>query len=203
MKSIAFIDVEINPDKRKITDIGGINSNGNHFHSGSIENFSTFLKSNEFICGHNIIKHDLRYLKQMLTDLDNIKVIDTLYLSPLLFPNRPYHALLKADKLQSEELNNPLNDAIKARDLFFDEIAAFHELNHSIKAIMFCLLNNVVNSENSGLNEKLSVDRKHIYKFILSPFSFESSHHFNKIHKRKFNSFGCIHELRKLPGAMM
>ena len=45
--------------------------------------------------------------------------------------------------------------------------------------------------------------RKHIYKFILAPFSFESSHHFNKIHKRKFNSFGCIHELRKLPGAML
>lgn len=143
MKSITFIDAEINPDKRKITDIGGINNNGNHFHSGSIENFSTFLKSNEFICGHNIIKHDLRYLKRMLTDLDNIKVIDTLYLSPLLFPNRPYHALLKDDKLQSEELNNPLNDAIKARDLFFDEIAAFHELDHSIKAIMFGLLNNV------------------------------------------------------------
>lgn len=57
--------------------------------------------------------------------------------------------------------------------------------------------------ETSGLSEKLSEDRKHIYKFILSPFSFESSHHFNKVHKRKFNSFGCIHELRKLPGAML
>lgn len=46
-------------------------------------------------------------------------------------------------------------------------------------------------------------ERKHIYKFILNPFSFQSSQHFNKIHKRRFNSFGCIHELGKLPGAMM
>jgi len=52
-------------------------------------------------------------------------------------------------------------------------------------------------------NGKSQVDRKRIYKFILAPFSFESSHHFNKIHKRKFNSFGCIHELRKLSGSML
>ncbi|RZK17225.1 MAG: hypothetical protein EOO86_13090 [Pedobacter sp.] len=52
-------------------------------------------------------------------------------------------------------------------------------------------------------NGKSLEDRKHIYKFILSPFSFESSHHFNKIHKRKFNSFGCIHDLRKLSGSML
>ena len=52
--------------------------------------------------------------------------IDTLSLSPLLFPSKPYHALVKDDKLQVDELNNPLNDAIKARDLFFDELKLFH-----------------------------------------------------------------------------
>ncbi|WP_316736530.1 hypothetical protein [Pedobacter aquatilis] len=53
-------------------------------------------------------------------------------------------------------------------------------------------------------SEKLEkTERKHLYKFILAPFSFESSHHFSKIHKRKFNSFGCIHDLSKLPGAML
>lgn len=52
-------------------------------------------------------------------------------------------------------------------------------------------------------NGKSLNHRKHIYKFILLPFSFESSQHFNKIHKRKFNSFGCIHEFRKLSGSML
>ncbi len=45
-------------------------------------------------------------------------------------------------------------------------------------------------------NLKLSDERKHIYKFLLAPFSFESSNHFTKVHKRKFLSFGCIHEFR-------
>ncbi len=58
------------------------------------------------------------------------------------------------------------------------------------------------NLENAKQEEKLNGERKHIYKFIFNPFSFESSNHFNKIHKRKFHSFGCIHELGKLPGAM-
>ncbi|MEH3115781.1 hypothetical protein [Pedobacter terrae] len=56
--------------------------------------------------------------------------------------------------------------------------------------------------ENAKSGQKLNEKRKHIYKFILNPFSFESSNHFNKIHKRKFHSFGDIHELGKLPGAM-
>lgn len=62
-------------------------------------------------------------------------VIDTLYLSPLLFPRKPYHALLKDDKLQTNELNNPLNDSIKARDLFNDEVSAFIRLDDEIKRI--------------------------------------------------------------------
>lgn len=59
------------------------------------------------------------------------------------------------------------------------------------------------NLKNAKEDENLNEERKHIYKFILAPFSFESSHHFNKIHKRRFHSFGCIHDLGKLPGAML
>ena len=69
------------------------------------------------------------------------KVIDTLLLSPLLFPKNPYHKLLKDDKLQTEELNNPLNDSQKARNLFFDEVNAFHELSEELKTILASLLN--------------------------------------------------------------
>ena len=71
------------------------------------------------------------------------KPIDTLYLSPLLFPERPYHALLKDDKLQTDELNNPLNDAEKARRLFYDEVNAFSELSARRKDIYYGLLNSL------------------------------------------------------------
>lgn len=54
---------------------------------------------------------------------------------------RPYHHLLKDDKIQVEELNNPLNDAKKAKDLFYDEINAFNHLREEVKVIFFNLLN--------------------------------------------------------------
>lgn len=47
---------------------------------------------------------------------------------------------MKDEKLQTEELNNPLNDAIKAKDLFYDEISAFQEINSELKQIYYALL---------------------------------------------------------------
>jgi ATP-dependent DNA helicase RecQ len=48
--------------------------------------------------------------------------------------------LLKDDKLQSEDTNNPLNDSIKARDLFYDEIAAFKATNTTLQQVFYLLL---------------------------------------------------------------
>lgn len=142
MNSIAFIDTEIEPKSQKILDVGGIKDNGSFFHSNSIPDFIAFLKGTHFICGHNIFNHDLKYIQRAVTDagIDQANCIDTLYLSPLLFPAKPYHALLKDDKLQTEDTNNPLNDSIKARDLFFDEVAAFQLVDEKLKMILYLLL---------------------------------------------------------------
>ena len=104
--------------------------------------FAKFLYGSEYVCGHNIFNHDLKYIRKALIDtgLDDTNVIDTLFLSPLLFPARPYHKLLKDDKLQTEDTNNPLNDSIKAKDLFFDEIAAFQQADAGLKQIYYQLL---------------------------------------------------------------
>ncbi|MDA3823581.1 MAG: hypothetical protein PF450_13360 [Bacteroidales bacterium] len=37
----------------------------------------------------------------------NVQFIDTLFLSELLFPEKPCHKLVKDDKLDPENLNNP------------------------------------------------------------------------------------------------
>ncbi len=143
MDSIAFIDTEIEPNSRKILDIGSIKDNGSTFHSGSVAEFTDFLKGAQFICGHNIFNHDLKYIRKAV-DAAGIKpsnIIDTLYLSPLLFPEKPYHALLKDDKLQSEDTNNPLNDSKKAKDLFFDEVAVFNHTDENLRQIFYLLLN--------------------------------------------------------------
>ena len=142
MKPITFFDIELDPKSKKILDIGGVKSDGNIFHSNSINSFANFLNNAGFICGHNIIRHDLKYIQKHLSSLgkNHLKYIDTLFLSPLLFPTRPYHHLLKDDKIQTDELNNPVNDSKKAKDLFYDEITAFNNLDESIKLIYYLLL---------------------------------------------------------------
>lgn len=149
MNQIAFIDTEISHDTGRILDIGAIKANGSIFHSNNIAEFIQFIKDAKFICGHNIIHHDLKYLNDLFIHSESSsfssaeterEFIDTLFLSPLLFPARPYHALLKDDKLQTNELNNPLNDSIKAKDLFYDEISAFQRLEESLKQVYYSLL---------------------------------------------------------------
>lgn len=142
MNSITFIDTEIDPNTGSILDIGAIKGDGSIFHENSINRFVEYLKGTDFICGHNILNHDFNYLSRHLDEagLTHLQFIDTLYLSPLLFPKRPYHHLLKDEKLQTDELNNPVSDSIKAKDLFFDEINAFTHLEDPLKQIFFSLL---------------------------------------------------------------
>lgn len=138
--SVVFIDTEVGIDDEKIHDIGAIRPDKAIFHSASIRDFCEFISGAEFVCGHNIIHHDLKYLHTAIGKKLQVNAIDTLYLSPLFFPRRPYHALLKDDKLQTEELNNPVNDSQKAENLFYDEVNAFWNLAPKRKRIYCCLL---------------------------------------------------------------
>ncbi|HHX74679.1 MAG TPA: RecQ family ATP-dependent DNA helicase, partial [Firmicutes bacterium] len=142
MKPIAFIDLEVHSQHGGILDMGGINHTGNIFHAKSMTQFIKFLAGADYLCGHNIFNHDLQYLRPHLEKAGIVpgKIIDTLYLSALLFPRKPYHALLKDEKLQSDELNNPVNDAIKAKELFLDEVSAFANLENWLKQVFFLLL---------------------------------------------------------------
>ena len=139
-KPIVFIDTEIGIDDEKIHDIGALRSDRAVFHSASVQSFIEFAANAEFVCGHNIIHHDLKYISKAAANKITAKPIDTLYLSPLLFPRKPYHKLLKDDKLQTESLNNPVNDCKKAATLFFDEVNAFTALPSKCKQIFCCLL---------------------------------------------------------------
>lgn len=141
MKKIFFFDTEVQASSGKVLDIGGVDVAGHTFHSNAIPELLEIFSQQEYICGHNIIYHDIPYVQKSVgKDLSGTKVVDTLFLSPLLFPAKPYHSLLKDDKLQTEELNNPVNDAIKARDLFYDEISAFNRMDEDFKQIYHALL---------------------------------------------------------------
>lgn len=133
---IAFIDTEVDPQSKKVVDYGAVREDGAVLHSHSKADFDAFVSKCDTICGHNIINHDLKYTALR----GNPTIIDTLFLSPLLFPKRPYHNLVKDDKLQVDELNNPANDSLKARDLLNDEIAAWHQLSRDRQEIYYQLL---------------------------------------------------------------
>ena len=133
---IAFIDTEVNPQTKKVADYGAVREDGAVLHSHSKAEFDAFVSKCDTICGHNIIYHDLKYTALRSSPT----IVDTLFLSPLLFPKRPYHHLVKDDKLQVEELNNPVNDSMKARDLLNDEIATWNQLSNDRQEIYYQLL---------------------------------------------------------------
>jgi ATP-dependent DNA helicase RecQ len=143
MASIIFFDTEIDVRTSKMQDIGAVGPEQDRtYHGKSIQDFGLFLKGATYVCGHNILKHDLKYIKPALKagGLTEANAIDTLYLSPLLFPQAPYHALMKDDKLCPDELNNPLADALRARDLFYDELNAFAALPENFRQLYYSLL---------------------------------------------------------------
>lgn len=139
LKNIVFIDAEIGGDQQKILDLGAVKADGAEFHANSSEALADFVKGNPYVCGHNILKHDLKYLQEIAGCGAHV-FIDTLYISPLIFPQKQQHKLLKDDKLLVDELNNPLNDAKKARDLLYTEVDAFRRLEPPLQRIFAGLL---------------------------------------------------------------
>lgn len=133
---IVFVDIEVNSQTKKVADYGAVREDGAILHSHSKADFEAFVSKCDMICGHNIINHDLKYMSLR----SNPIIIDTLFLSPLLFPKRPYHRLVKDDKLQVDELNNPVNDSIKARNLLNDEVAAWNQLSQDRQELYHQLL---------------------------------------------------------------
>ena len=133
---VVFIDTEVSLQTKKVADYGAVREDGAVLHSRSKADFDAFVSRCDTVCGHNIINHDLKYTSLR----GNPTIVDTLFLSPLLFPKRPYHHLVKDDKLQVDELNNPANDSMKARDLLNDEVAAWNLLSHERQEIYYHLL---------------------------------------------------------------
>ena len=134
----AIVDAEVGITDHKVHDIGALRFDGAYFHKASKQELKVFLKGADYICGHNIVHHDAKYLFEEGNPRGIL--VDTLYLSPLLFPERPYHRLVKDDKLITEQMNNPINDCEKARDLLWDEITRWNYLSPQLQQLYSSLL---------------------------------------------------------------
>lgn len=134
----ALVDAEVGINDHKVHDIGALRWDGTVYHESSKIKLMEFLHDVDYVCGHNIIHHDSLYL--FGENNQHWAFVDTLYMSPLLFPERPYHKLVKDDKLMSEQMNNPVNDCKKARDLLMDEISRWQSLPKEKRSIFASLL---------------------------------------------------------------
>lgn len=165
----AFVDVEVGMVDEKIHDIGAVRCDGAIFHSAKKSDLLHFLKDCDFICGHNIVHHDAKYL--FGSEGHRAMLVDTLYISPLLFPERPYHHLLKNDKLVSEQMNNPVNDCQKAQHLLKDEMAKWEQLPISLKQIYASLLKEKVEFKGFMLmNRSETCSQEELITLILEHF---------------------------------
>ena len=140
---ITFFDTEVSEVKETIQDFGAISNRDETLHTAKIADFIEFIHDADYLCGHNVIHFDWNYIKKascLPSDkLNNFssRLIDTLYLSPLLFPKQPYHALLKDEKIITDELNNPVCDSKKAKELFDSEVKTFYDLPEGLKRIYY------------------------------------------------------------------
>lgn len=175
--NILFFDLEVNPKSKKILEYG-ILCDKLEQRGKQLKDFKTLAKEAKIICGHNIIAHDLPILKE--NDFDDQFLekpsIDTLYLSALLSPKKPYHPLVKDYQLNTEDINNPLADAKLARELLWDLFRLFQQLEEAQKVVYYHLLQSVPGF--SGFFRAISVDnlpdldhRQDLADFIQQHFS--------------------------------
>ena len=96
----------------------------------SLTELDIFSDRADYILGHNILGHDLPVLESLAPKLRflNKPVVDTLYLSPLAFPENPYHRLVKDYKLVRDSINDPVADARIATSVFCDQWESFTSL---------------------------------------------------------------------------
>ena len=105
-----------------------------------LEALDRLAQGASFVLGHNVIGHDLPILREQAAHLvlHQLPVIDTLRLSPLAFPQNPYHRLVKDYKLIRDGLNSPLSDCRSTLTLFNDQRRAFEDLSIKLQSELLC-----------------------------------------------------------------
>lgn len=113
--------------------------------AGGRDEFYNLAAAARCLLGHNLVRHDLPFLRGASPGHPALRlpVIDTLVLSPIAFPENPYHRLVKDYKLVKESANDPVADARQAAALFADEfrsLAGLRQTEPGLFAVLHYLL---------------------------------------------------------------
>ncbi|MBT3431134.1 MAG: RecQ family ATP-dependent DNA helicase [Candidatus Thioglobus sp.] len=142
--TIAFLDIEVGTTSKKIDKLGYL-SEKLAFESTSLSPIKEACLSENinFICGHNFVEHDRKFLAKTSfnTILEKVEIIDTLYLSMLLRTNKRIHKLNKPYKdTQINIENQPLGDSEQTKALFDSLNQSFDELDENMQNVFYQLL---------------------------------------------------------------
>ena len=111
----------------------------------ALADLNKFAAGTACLVGHNVIEHDIPLLASHAPKLKllHLPAIDTLYLSPLAFPENPYHHLVKQYKepaLARAQANDPLLDAELTLELLADIADALKNKASDLLLIWHALL---------------------------------------------------------------
>ncbi|HYL05695.1 MAG TPA: hypothetical protein VE075_06625, partial [Thermoanaerobaculia bacterium] len=133
------LDLETSRDGR-ILEIGAVMGERSFLWRGgsplaeAMARLDRFASGAACLLGHNLLGHDLPVLEDWCGEtgarpaLLALPAVDTLVLSPLAFPDNPYHRLVKDYKLVRDTASDPVADARLALRLFADERRTFAAL---------------------------------------------------------------------------
>ncbi len=138
LKACVYLDLETDTDAN-ILKIGAVFQQESFYKKGTsklaqaLQQLAQFATQADYILGHNLAAHDIPILKTHAPHAVWLQkpLIDTLFLSPLAFPQNPYHHLVKDYKLVHDSFNNPVADARLAAQLFADEWDSFAQMKAS------------------------------------------------------------------------
>ncbi|EIC20980.1 ATP-dependent DNA helicase, RecQ family [Thiorhodovibrio frisius] len=123
-----FLDLETGADGA-VHKIGAIRDGREFRRQGAFDlhralaDLQSFAGDAEFVVGHNLLGHDLPTLRALAPALGLLgrRIIDTLYLSPLAFPQNPYHRLVKDYKLVRDSVADPVADCRLAAQILREQ----------------------------------------------------------------------------------
>lgn len=125
-----LLDLETGPNG-EIRKIGALRGERTFLRQGvfaadrALRELERFAGDAELLLGHNLLGHDLPTLQARAPTLGLLRrrVVDTLYLSPLAFPENPYHRLVKDYKLVRDSVADPVADCQLAGQVFREQWA--------------------------------------------------------------------------------
>ncbi|MDR3556298.1 MAG: RecQ family ATP-dependent DNA helicase [Syntrophobacteraceae bacterium] len=136
----------------------------------ALKELDRFAAPADFLLGHNLLGHDLPILRKANPALNifDKPVIDTLFLSPLAFPENPYHRLVKDYKLVKDALSDPVADSRIALSLFCDQWEKFSKMaadgySDILSFYRYCFLSAVKDGQPdfSGISAFLQISGAH------------------------------------------